>query len=63
MLEQLPGHDCHDSGHQRLHAARVRGVPAHEDLCGQLRAALDFAVDGDGFREKIEETLEAESCK
>ncbi len=31
--------------------------------CEQLRAALDFAVDGDGLREEIEASLVGESCK
>lgn len=31
--------------------------------CEQLRGALDFAVDGDGFKEKISEAMSAEGCR
>ncbi len=30
--------------------------------CEQLKAALDFAVDGDGFKEKIVESMTTEGC-
>jgi tetratricopeptide (TPR) repeat protein len=30
--------------------------------CEQLKAALDFAVDGDGFKEKITESMTEEGC-
>ena len=30
--------------------------------CEQLKAALDFAVDGDGFKEKINESMTEEGC-
>jgi tetratricopeptide (TPR) repeat protein len=30
--------------------------------CEQLKSALDFAVDGDGFKEKITQSLEQEGC-
>lgn len=31
--------------------------------CEELRVALDFAVEGDGFKEKIGEAMAAESCR
>jgi hypothetical protein len=31
--------------------------------CEQLKAALDFAVDGDGFKEKITASMEEEGCR
>lgn len=31
--------------------------------CEQLTAALDFAVDGDGFKERIENVMESEGCR
>lgn len=31
--------------------------------CEQLKSVLDFAVDGDGFKERVEETLVNEGCK
>lgn len=30
--------------------------------CAQFQAALDFAVDGDGFKEKIEEEMQKQGC-
>jgi ABC transport system ATP-binding/permease protein len=30
--------------------------------CEQLKAAMDFAVDGDGFKEKITESMTEEGC-
>lgn len=33
------------------------------NTCAQLEAALDFAVDGDGFKEKIEDEIEKQGCK
>ncbi|MDP2275393.1 MAG: hypothetical protein Q8N23_29325 [Archangium sp.] len=30
--------------------------------CEQLRSGLDFAVEGDGFKEKIEDSLAAQQC-
>lgn len=32
------------------------------ESCEQLKAALDFAVDGDGFKEKINEEMTNQSC-
>ncbi len=32
------------------------------ETCEQLKAGLDFAVDGDGFKEKITATMEEQGC-
>jgi hypothetical protein len=31
--------------------------------CDQLKAVLDFAVDGDGFKEKVQQRLADEGCR
>ena len=41
------------------------GRPGDErgNTCEQLKAAMDFAVDGDGFKEKIAEAMSTAECQ
>jgi hypothetical protein len=33
------------------------------DTCEKLKAAMDFAVDGDGFKEKITDAMTTAECQ
>lgn len=41
---------------------RAEEILAHDPSCAQLQQALEFAVDGDGFKQQINQRLEQDGC-